>query len=90
MGLAWFYLQLFGANDGTQTYLRVHVFMDGRNAVAVTCPLQICSHAAVAVRFILAVLDAVNLFLNLHFRGIICLPMFSVVIVGIRGDPQAP
>ena len=88
MGLAWFYLWLFGADDGTQPHLCVHVFMDGRHAVAVSCPLQIYSHAAVAVHSIMAVIDAANLFLNLYFLGIIiCLPMFSVVIVGIRGYP---
>ena len=39
MGLAWLCPRLFGADDGAQTHLRVHVFMDSRSAVAVPCPL---------------------------------------------------
>ena len=58
MGLAWFYLRLFGADDGTQPHLCVHVFMDGRHAVAVPCPPQIYGHAAIPVYSIMAVVDA--------------------------------
>ena len=39
MGLAWLCPRLFGADDGAQTHLRVHVFMDSHSAVAVPCPL---------------------------------------------------
>ena len=39
MGLAWLCSRLFGADDGAQTHLCVHVFMDGRSAVAVPYPL---------------------------------------------------
>ena len=30
MGLAWLCPRLFGADDGAQTHLRVHVFMDSQ------------------------------------------------------------
>ena len=37
----------------------------------------------------MAMVDAADLLLNLRFMGIIiCLPVFSVVIVGIRADRQ--
>ena len=39
MGLSRLCPQLFGADDGAQTHLRIHVFMDGRCAVAVPCTL---------------------------------------------------
>ena len=73
MGLAGFYLRLLGADDGTRTHLCVYVFMDGRHAVAVPCPPQICGHAAISVYSIMAVVDAANLLLNLCFWGIITL-----------------
>ncbi len=39
----------------------------------------------------MAVIDAADLLLNLCFLGIIIrLPVFPVVIVGIRADPQPP
>ena len=39
----------------------------------------------------MAVIDATDLLLNLRFLGIIIrLPVFPVVIVGIRADPQPP
>ena len=76
MGLAWLCPRLFGANDGAQIHLRIHVFMDSRSAVAVPCPLQIGGHAAVAVHSIMVVVDAEDLLLNLRFLGIvICLPL---------------
>ena len=80
-----------GADDGTRTHLCVHVFMDGRHAVAVPFPPQICGHAAISVYSIMAVVDAANLLLNLCFWGIIIhFSVFPVIIVGIGADPQAP
>ena len=39
----------------------------------------------------MAMVDAADLLLNLRFLGIIIrLPVFPVVIVGIRADPQLP
>lgn len=76
---------LFGTDNRMQTLFDVHIFMDGRLAVAVASALQIGPHAAVAVHSAMAVVDFVNLFLGFCFLGIITrLPVFPVVIVGIR------
>lgn len=65
--------------------------MDGCGAVAISCPLQINSHAAVAIYPIMIVIDVADLLLNLCCFGIIiCLPVLAVVVVGIRADPQPP
>jgi hypothetical protein len=65
--------------------------MDSRLAVAVAFTLQIGRHAAVAVHSAVAVVNFVNLLLDFCFLGIIPrLPVFPVVIVGIRADPQPP
>ena len=65
--------------------------MNGRLAVAVAFALQIGHHAAVAVHSAVAVVDLFNLLLDFCFLGIIThLPVFPVVIVGIRADPQPP
>ena len=91
MGLSRLCPWLFGADDGAQTHLLVHVFMDGRSAVAVPRPFQIGGHAAVAIHSFMAVVDATDLLLNLCFLGIIiCLPVLPVVIVGIRAERQPP
>ncbi len=91
MGLARLCSRFFGANDGAQTHLRIHVFMDGCSTVAVPCTFQISGHAAVTVHSIMAVIDAADLLLNLCFLSIIIgLPVFAVVIVGIRTDLQPP
>ena len=84
-------LRLFGANDGMQAHLRVHIFMDGSNTVAVSFTPQIDRHAAVAIDTVVPVVDLVNLPLDFCFLSIvICLPVFPVVIVGIRADLQPP
>ncbi len=60
-------------------------------AIAVPPALQIGSHTAVPVYSIVAVVDFFYLFLDFLFLGIIIrLPVFPVVIVGIRADPQPP
>ena len=65
--------------------------MDRRTAVAVPAAFQISCHTAVTVHTIMAVVDIPDLLLNLCFLGIIIrLPVFPVVIVGIRADPQPP
>ena len=84
---AWFP----GADDRVQAQLLVHIFMDSRAAAAVTSAFQISRHAAVTVHAIMAVVDIPDLLLNLRFLGIIIrLPVFPVVIIGIRADPQPP
>ncbi len=91
MELAWLCSRLFWADDGAQTHLCVHVFMDGRSAVAVLCPLQISRHAVVAVHSVMAMADTADLLLNFRFLGIItCLLVLPVVIVDIRADRQPP
>ena len=77
------------ADDGMQTQFPVHVFMDCCLAAAVPPALQINSHTAVPACSIVAVVDLFNLFLDFLFFGIIIrLPVFPVVIAGIRADPQ--
>ena len=83
--------RLLRADDGTQAHLRVHVFMDGSGAVTISFALQIGRHAAAAVNTVVPVVDLINLPLDFCFLGIItCLSMFTVVIAGIRADPQPP
>lgn len=90
MGPAWLCNRLFEADDGAQTHLCVHIFMDGRSTVAMPCPLQISDHAAVAVHLVMAMVDAADLLLNLRFSGIIIRPpMLPVVVVCIGADRQS-
>ena len=91
MRLAGLCPRFFRTDDGTQAHLRVHVFMDGTGTVAVSLALQIGRHAAIAVNTVVPVVNLSDLPIDFCFLGIItCLPMFPVVIVGIRADPQPP
>ncbi len=91
VGLPGLCPRLFGTDDGTQPHLHVHVFMDSCGTVAVSYALQIGRHAAVAVNAVVPVVDLIYLSLDFCFLGIITrLPVFTVVIVGIRADPQPP
>ena len=91
MGLPWLCPRSLGADDGTQAQFPVHIFMDCCLTVAVPPVLQIGSHTAVPVYSIVAVVDLFDLFLDFLFLGTITrLPVFPVVIVGIRADPQPP
>lgn len=67
MGLARLCPRLFGTDDGAQTHLRVHVFMDGRSALVVPCPLQIGGHVVVTIHSVMTVVDVTNLLLNTRF-----------------------
>lgn len=52
---------------------------------------QIGRHAAAAVNTVVPVVALIYLPLDFCFLGIIiCLPMLTVVIAGIRADPQPP
>ena len=63
--------------------------MDRYAAIAVSSAFQIGSHAAVAINTVMAVVDFFNLFLYLRLLGaVIRLPVFSVVIIGIRTNLQ--
>ena len=65
--------------------------MDSSSAVAVSSVLQIDRHAAIAVNTVMPVVDLIYLAPDFCFLGIIiCLPVFPVVIVGIRAEPQPP
>ena len=78
-----------GADDGVQAQLHVHIFVDSRAAIAVSPAFEISCHAAVTVHPVMAVVDILNLLLNLCFLGIIIrLPVFSVVVISIRADAQ--
>jgi len=89
MRLPWLCPWFFRADDGMQPHLSVHIFMDGSGAVAVSFTLQIDRHGTVAVNTVVPVVDFIYLPLNFCFLGVIIrLPVFPVVIVGIRTDPQ--
>jgi len=65
--------------------------MDSCGAVVVSLALQIGRHAAIAVNTVVPMVNLINLLLDFCFLGkIILLPVFPVVIVSIRVDPQAP
>ena len=65
--------------------------MNGSSAVAVPFTLQIGRHGTVAVNTVVPVVDFIYLPMDLCFLGIIIrLPVFPVVIIGIRADPQPP
>ena len=82
---------LFGANNGAQAQFRVHVFMNGSRAVMVSYSLQINRHAPIAVYTVMAMVDTPDLLLDFRFvRMILCLPVLSVIIIGIRTNPQSP
>ena len=91
MGLPGLCPRFFRADDGMQAHLRVHIFMDGSGAVAIPFALQVGCHAAVAIDAVVPVVDFIYLPLDFCFLGaIIRLPVFPVVIVGIRANPQPP
>ncbi len=91
MWLPWICTRFYRVDDGMQTHLRVHIFMDGSCAVAVSFTRQIDRHGTVAVNTVVPVVDFIYLPLDLCFLGIIIrLPVFPVVIVGIRAEPQQP
>ena len=74
-----------------QAHFSIHIFMDGCVAVAVPFTLQIGRHPAIAVNTVVSVVNLTDLPLDFCFLGvIICLPVFPVVIIGIRADRQAP
>ena len=89
MGLPWLCPRSLRADDGMQTQFPVHIFMDC--CLAVPPALQTDSHTALPVCSIVAVVNLFDLFLDFLFLGIIIrLPVFPVVIAGIRADSQPP
>ena len=65
--------------------------MNSSGTVAISFTLQIDCHAAVTVNTVVPVIEFFYLHLYFCFFGIvICLPVFPIVIVGIRIDPQPP
>ncbi len=82
---------LLRADDGIQTHLSIHIFMDGCGAVVVSFAAQISRHTAVAVNTVVLVVDLIDLSPDFCFLGVIIrLPVFPVVIVGIRAELQPP
>ena len=80
-----------GTDDGAQAQLCVHVFMDGRGAVAVSPALQVCPHAAVAINAVVAVVDGIDFLQHSRFLGVVTsFPVLTVVVIGIWTDPQPP
>ena len=65
--------------------------MDCCLTVTIPSAFQIGCHAAVSVYSIVAVVDLFNLLFGFCLLGIIIrLPVFPVVIVGVRADSQPP
>ena len=65
--------------------------MDSRSAIAVSAAFQIGPHAPVAICAVVAVIDALDLLLDFRLLGMILrLPVFPVVVIGIRAEPQPP
>ncbi len=86
----WF-PRLLRADDGMQLHLCVHIFMNSSGTVAISFTLQIDCHAAVTVNTVVPVIDFFYLLLYFCFLSIVIrLPVFPVVIVGIRVDLQPP
>ena len=91
MRIPGFCLRFLGADDGMQPQFRIHIFMDCCRTVAVSPAFQIGRHATIPVHPIVTMVDFADLPLDFRFFGIIIrLPVFPVVIVGIRADPQPP
>ena len=89
MGLSRLYPWLLGANNGAQAQFRVHVFMNGSRAVMISYSLQINRHAPVTIYAMMVMIDIPELFLDFCFvRMIRCLPVLSVIILGIRTNHQ--
>ena len=83
--------RLFGADDGMQPHLNVHIFSDGSGAVAVSFALQIDCHTAIAKDTVMFVIKLLYLPLDFClFVVVISLPVFPVVVVGIRAQVQSP
>lgn len=58
-------IRLLWTHDGMKPQFRVHIFMDGRRAAAVTSLSQIDSHAPVTVNAVMLMVDFLNLRQNL-------------------------
>ena len=63
--------------------------MDGSRAVAISFTRQIDSHTPITVNTVMSVVDFFYLTLDFCFLGIIIrLPVFAVVVISIRVNPQ--
>ena len=57
----------------------------------ISYPIQINRHAPVTIYVMMVMIDVPDLFLDFCFvRMIRCLPVLSVIIIGIRTNPQSP
>ena len=94
VGLCVLIIRFPGTDNRTQTTFSIHVFMYGCRTVILSPARQIDSHTPVTIDPVVAMADIFNLRKNLWFLGIIVLlPVFTVVVIGIRTDfkpPQQP
>lgn len=89
MGLARLCTRFLGADDGMKAQFSIHIFMDRCLTVVVPPAFQKDRHVAVLLYSIVAAADLFNLLLGLCFLGVITrLPVFPIVIAGIRADRQ--
>lgn len=63
--------------------------MNGCRTVFIPFPIKVNGHASIAVYAIMFVVDLPDLLLDFIFlRIVICLPVFPVVIIGVRAYTQ--
>ena len=79
--------RLLWADNGTESQLCIHIFMNGSSTVRIAFAFQIDFHAPVTVNTIVDMINFLNLCLYFCFMGIIIrLPVFPVVIVRVWTD----
>ena len=76
--------RLLWTDNGSESKLCIHIFMNSSCTVKIAFTLQINFHASVAVNSIVGVVDFLNLCLYFCFMGIVNrLPVFPVVIIRV-------
>ena len=69
----------------------IHIFMNSSGTVKIALSFQVDFHTSVSINSIVGMINLLYLRLHFCFMGIIIrLPVFPVVIVGIRADLQPP
>ena len=79
--------RLLWADNGMESQLCIHIFMNGSCTVRVASVFQIDFHAPVTINTIVDMIDFLNLRVYFCFIGItIRLPVFPVVIIRVWTD----
>ena len=81
--------RLLWADNGMESQLCIHIFMNGSCTVRVASAFQIDFHAPITVDTIVSMINLLNLCLYFCFPGIIIrLPVFPVVVISIWAYTQ--